>query len=820
MSAQLESHLIDKEAWLKGKYVEIGLNAKGVFGSNTFKKPVTFHENREIRNFLFGFIANPTKDDWKFYDGDFFTPGTPEEGFTIEIDGANYSNNNDFRDEIKGEIQNANVVKSDCFDDIAKAEWEGTVDNVQIKRTYSVTENGLFIQMITSVTNLSSDIKRNIYFMHNLDPDNNVSLTDNYATDLEVISQPSSVNNIALVKATQPPSPGVDEDGSAISFYANDSRARVTYGGFDNRNASSIWTNKFNEFTDETGKKINEDFAMSIAFNLGNLQPNESKSFVYFYILEEVDESFIPLIVNTTSTNTSTCNTNDGSIQFSGLVKNENYKISYKKNGTDIPAANYTADADGIIKFLNLDVATYNGFVLEYTACKTTLDAEIIIRTPPKPILDISKKDPTNCNGNDGEIILSNLTANENIEISYDFNGVNVPVIVKKINNKGELILNNLVNGDYSNFSLKYARTICSDSFTNTINLNGTTPLNTNPSIPEQFFCDTDLDYKTTIDLSVVDTYVLGSFSTASYNVSYHTTEINAKNNISVAKTSYLTSGLQSYDLFYRLENKTTGCFETGNFTITINIPADFEINSGTLCLLANDSIDPDYRLPMNTGLDNSLYTFEWFLDGVKLSNTQPSLVLEKQGTYKVTATTISTGCSISKEVEIFPSGKPRDFRVFFESGIFTNNQEIRVVATGLGNYEYRINDELYSSNSLFKDVPSGNNLFYINDINGCGEIVIEKMSINYPRFFTPNGDATNDLWRIEDMESLRNPIINIYNRYGKLIKVISDKFDGWNGTSNGKNLASNSYWFIVNYIDENGVSKKFQGNFSLIRKN
>ena len=123
--------------------------------------------------------------------------------------------------------------------------------------------------------------------------------------------------------------------------------------------------------------------------------------------------------------------------------------------------------------------------------------------------------------------------------------------------------------------------------------------------------------------------------------------------------------------------------------------------------------------------------------------------------------------------------------------------------------------------------MPTGNNLFYINDINGCGEIVIEKMSINYPRFFTPNGDATNDLWKIEDMESLRNPIINIYNRYGKLIKVISDKFDGWNGTSNGKNLASNSYWFIVNYVDENNATIPLShgqllslGSLSQMRKN
>ncbi|CAL2086251.1 conserved protein of unknown function precursor containing a T9SS type B C-terminal secretion signal [Tenacibaculum sp. 190524A02b] len=61
--SQLEAHLIENEGWAKGKYVEIGINKKGVFGSNTRNKPDTFHNNREKENFLFGFIANPQKDN-------------------------------------------------------------------------------------------------------------------------------------------------------------------------------------------------------------------------------------------------------------------------------------------------------------------------------------------------------------------------------------------------------------------------------------------------------------------------------------------------------------------------------------------------------------------------------------------------------------------------------------------------------------------------------------------------------------------------------------------------------------------------------------
>ena len=86
VQAQLEAHLIDGDGWAKGDFIEIGINEKGVFGAKTNNKPPNFHDNRESDgNFKFGFIANPLADGWVDYDGDFFTPGVPEEGFTIEI---------------------------------------------------------------------------------------------------------------------------------------------------------------------------------------------------------------------------------------------------------------------------------------------------------------------------------------------------------------------------------------------------------------------------------------------------------------------------------------------------------------------------------------------------------------------------------------------------------------------------------------------------------------------------------------------------------------------------------------------------------------
>ena len=83
-----------------------------------------------------------------------------------------------------------------------------------------------------------------------------------------------------------------------------------------------------------------------------------------------------------------------------------------------------------------------------------------------------------------------------------------------------------------------------------------------------------------------------------------------------------------------------------------------------------------------------------------------------------------------------------------------------------------------------------------------------------YPKYFTPNGDGYNDLWKIKFSENEPNLIIKIFDRYGKLIKQLGSNSTGWDGTYLGQKAASSDYWFLV--IRENG--KEHRGHFSLIR--
>jgi valyl-tRNA synthetase len=105
-----------------------------------------------------------------------------------------------------------------------------------------------------------------------------------------------------------------------------------------------------------------------------------------------------------------------------------------------------------------------------------------------------------------------------------------------------------------------------------------------------------------------------------------------------------------------------------------------------------------------------------------------------------------------------------------------------------------------------------------VQDLNGCQEATIEVYVVDYPLFFTPNGDGHNDTWNIFTLrETNPNAKIYIFDRYGKFLKQIAPAGQGWDGTFNGQNLPSTDYWFTVEY-KENDQTKTFKAHFSLKR--
>ena len=150
-------------------------------------------------------------------------------------------------------------------------------------------------------------------------------------------------------------------------------------------------------------------------------------------------------------------------------------------------------------------------------------------------------------------------------------------------------------------------------------------------------------------------------------------------------------------------------------------------------------------------------------------------------------------------------------------SNAFNDDQIITVLTSTSGNYLYQLDfGPLYTTN-VFHNVSPGFHTVTVYDANGCSDpvTIIDILVINYPHYFTPNADGTNDFWKISGLSPESEVLI--FDRYGKVITQIGTEGNGWDGTFLGTPAPSSDYWFRVNYR-ENNQSKQFMSHFTLKR--
>lgn len=151
----------------------------------------------------------------------------------------------------------------------------------------------------------------------------------------------------------------------------------------------------------------------------------------------------------------------------------------------------------------------------------------------------------------------------------------------------------------------------------------------------------------------------------------------------------------------------------------------------------------------------------------------------------------------------------------------FAQNQTVIATGSGgTGDYLYRLDDGPWVAQNVFMNVTGcDEHRISVQEASGCSNVAMKEFRIlEYPKFFTPNGDAFNQFWNIECLTDQPGAKISIFDRYGKLLKVISTQSSGWDGTYNGNLMPSSDYWFKVEFLSNDGSPSVFTSHFALKR--
>ncbi|MDI9310855.1 MAG: choice-of-anchor L domain-containing protein [Limnohabitans sp.] len=318
---------------------------------------------------------------------------------------------------------------------------------------------------------------------------------------------------------------------------------------------------------------------------------------------------------------------------------------------------------------------------------------------------------------------------------------------------------------------------------------------NTHPSPIFFTKCDDDnlKDGKTQINLSSEITPLIST----TFPIEYYASAQEAITQENFLPNIYFNTSANHQKIFARIiDGKDCVSIVEINLKIIAFTPSNFEDETLYICK------DNNLTLNVSAGFSN----YNW---SNSPSNHTNQNTINTPGIYTVEVTN-AEGCKATKKFSVFLSAPATNINAQIID--FSDNNSIQILYTDNGgDYVFSIDGINYQRDSIFQNLSPGEYTIYVKDLRGCLPIVSKKVFVlDFPKFFTPNGDGYNDMWQIKNLNHYPESTISIFDRYGKLLKQFSSYSNGWNGTYNNENLPADDYWFVLTLSNQTIIKNHF----------
>ncbi|HLO58223.1 MAG TPA: gliding motility-associated C-terminal domain-containing protein [Bacteroidales bacterium] len=141
----------------------------------------------------------------------------------------------------------------------------------------------------------------------------------------------------------------------------------------------------------------------------------------------------------------------------------------------------------------------------------------------------------------------------------------------------------------------------------------------------------------------------------------------------------------------------------------------------------------------------------------------------------------------------------------------------------GSGVYQYSIDGgTTFSDQPAFTGLSQSEYDVVVKDDHEClseeSDVILNSQdvcSLILYNAFTPNDDGKNDVWDIENVASFPDIVVKIFNIWGKEVFNSKGYDTPWDGTYNGNDLPSGTYYYVIDPGDGSGI---LTGDVSIVK--
>ncbi len=252
------------------------------------------------------------------------------------------------------------------------------------------------------------------------------------------------------------------------------------------------------------------------------------------------------------------------------------------------------------------------------------------------------------------------------------------------------------------------------------------------------------------------------------------------------------------------------GCNQS--VTFTLNTVIDVTISPVYSCTAQGPENQLSFEFPPGSPSSDWLYALDSRDPADYISN--PDFSDLEPGTHYVSILN-RDGCEKSIPFDIDET-EPFEIRVVRED---LNRISIETLG-GNPPFTYLYNRIDYGDQSEFEATEDGAVEIVVTDQNGCtaaARINLLACDDATPDYFTPDGDAVDDVWIPGCLNRVPGSQTFIYDRFGRKLYTMRPGSAPWDGSYGGTELPSGDYWYVIRFtVGEQ--AREITGHVTLLR--